>query len=304
MVVLRSCKLNVVKIYPLSDVITRRTISREVLRLNAQDPSTTARRVRIHQLVISGVIQSELISDYETPTKTSETLVERNGMQQNTKLTKEQKAIIIGTLLGDGHLESQTAGKTYRLKIEHSLSQKYYVDWLYQKLENWVLTPPKVKTKIVHGKQYINYGFQTISTASFRFFGQSFYTNRQKLAPKMMRKLLTPLALAVWFMDDGSIKSRHHKALILNTQCFDAASLQRLQVALLENFRIQTIQRKQKEGRQIYILSKSVDQFLTIIRPYVLKGMEYKLGKSRVNTIAKTVTEAYKGRLSMDGNHT
>ena len=35
------------------------------------------------------------------------------------KLTDIQKSILIGTLLGDGHLETQDEGKTYRLKIEH-----------------------------------------------------------------------------------------------------------------------------------------------------------------------------------------
>ena len=52
------------------------------------------------------------------------------------KLTDRQREIIIGKLLGDGHLETQNKGKTYRLKIEHSIKQREHVDWLYSNLKN------------------------------------------------------------------------------------------------------------------------------------------------------------------------
>src|SRR3990167_5439054 len=140
-------------------------------------------------------------------------------MSHTFKLTREQKSIIVGNLLGDGHLETQTKGKTYRLKIEHSISQKAYVDWQYQKLANLVGTPPRVNLKSLTGKVSQNYKFDTLSSSSLRFFGQSFYQDGKKKIPRIIKKLLTPLALAVWFMDDGSIKSNQHRALILNTQC-------------------------------------------------------------------------------------
>jgi hypothetical protein len=47
-------------------------------------------------------------------------------IKKNLKLTKKQRGIIVGLLLGDGHLETQNNGKTYRLKVEHSLEQKDY----------------------------------------------------------------------------------------------------------------------------------------------------------------------------------
>ena len=198
------------------------------------------------------------------------------------KLTKVQRSIIVGNLLGDGHLESQTNGKTYRLKIEHSISQEAYVNWQYQKLANLVGTPPRVKLKSLTGKVSQNYKFDTLSSSSLRFFGQSFYQDGKKKIPRIIKKLLTPLALAVWFMDDGSIKSNQHRALILNTQCFDESDLKKLQQALAENFGIETVLRKQKEGKQIYILSQSVEKFIEIISPYLLSSMKYKLGMTNL----------------------
>jgi len=52
--------------------------------------------------------------------------------KNNLRLNKKQKDIIVGLLLGDGHLETQNSGKTFRLKIEHSINQKEYVDMLYK----------------------------------------------------------------------------------------------------------------------------------------------------------------------------
>lgn len=201
-------------------------------------------------------------------------------MSYQFKLTKVQKSIIVGNLLGDGHLESRTNGKTYRLKIEHSISQKAYVDWQYQQFVNLVGTPPRVKLKSRYGKTSQNYEFSTLSSSSLRFFGQSFYRDGKKKIPLIIKKLLTPLALAVWFMDDGSIKSNQHRALILNTQCFSESDLKKLQQALVENFGIETALRKQKEGKQIYILSQSVEKFIEIISPYLLPSMKYKLSFS------------------------
>ena len=48
------------------------------------------------------------------------------------KLTESQKEVLIGILLGDATLETQNNGRTYRIKIEHSLKQKAYAEHLYE----------------------------------------------------------------------------------------------------------------------------------------------------------------------------
>ena len=192
------------------------------------------------------------------------------------KLTDQQGEILVGLLLGDGHLETQNQGRTFRLKVEHAISQKEYTDWLYGYFKNISLTKPQLKLQMVAGKMREKYWFSTISTGTLRFYGQLFYVNRKKVVPKMIAKLATPLSLAVWFMDDGSLKSKHHKARIINTQCFDDMSLQRLQ-EMLEKFGIKTTLRQQKEGKQIYIPSTEIEKFIALIKPYIHPTMEYKI---------------------------
>ncbi|TAN33641.1 hypothetical protein EPN28_02450 [Patescibacteria group bacterium] len=201
--------------------------------------------------------------------------------KKGLKLTKVQREILVGTLLGDSHLSNHNSGVAYRLMVQHGLSQKAYVDWIYDKFKDWVITPPKIKDQTVNGKLYKKYWFNTVSHPALRFYAAQFYRGREKTVPKLIHRWLTPLGLAVWFMDDGSIKSNHHRALILNTQCYSDICLRRLRRVLSNKYKIATKLRKQKEGKQIYLLASSVQEFVNIIRPYIIPKMEYKLGKLR-----------------------
>lgn len=207
--------------------------------------------------------------------------------KQELSLNQNQRGILVGLLLGDGHLETQNDGKTYRLKIEHSAVQAKYVNWLYEQFKLWVLTSPQEKTKVVNGKTTQNYWFNTISHAGFRFYAQQFYGGKKRIVPKMIYKLLTPISLAVWFMDDGSIKSKEHKAIILNTQCFSTIDINRLRSALVKNWEIESQIRKQAEGLQILIVGDSAIRFAKIIIPYLLPEFYYKLGKIGLTLLPK-----------------
>ncbi len=196
---------------------------------------------------------------------------------KSVTLNKQQREILVGTILGDGHLETQNQGRTFRLKVDHSINQKEYAEWLYAKFKNLTLTGLQLKQQVVNEKQYQKYWFSTISVGAFRYYGQLFYVRNKKVVPQIISKLVTPLSLAVWFMDDGSLKSKAHRARIINTQSFDAVSLQRLQDMLLKKFNIKTTLRNQKEGMQLYIPSTEIEKFVTLVRPFIIPSMEYKI---------------------------
>ena len=197
--------------------------------------------------------------------------------KKKLKLTQRQRQIIIGKILGDGHLETQNNGKTYRLKVEHSIKQKEYVDWFYQEFKEWILAKPKKKRKIRNGKLSYNYWVNTLTSGSFRFYAHQFYKDKKKIIPKLIHRWLTPLSLAVWFMDDGSIKSKNHKARIINTQGFEKKEVLRLMSALKSKFGIQSKLRKQKDGYQIMILSENADEFAMLIKNHLHPSMKYKI---------------------------
>lgn len=212
---------------------------------------------------------------------------EIEAYKKTLKLTEAQRSIIVGTLLGDGHLETQNGRKTFRLKIEHTNSQKAYSAWLYQQLQEWVRTPLATKQKKLGDTVVTHDWFQTLSVSQFRFYGLQFYDEQgRKKVPKFIRKLLTPLALAVWFMDDGSAKSKNHRALILNTHCFSRREIGILQEALEKRYKIESNIRTRKDGLQLLITGQHAERFTEIIAPHMLPSFRYKLG-ALVNTMPK-----------------
>ncbi len=201
-------------------------------------------------------------------------------LKKSLVLTKRQQEIIVGTLLGDGHLETQDKGETYRLKIEHCGAQNEYLVWLYRELKSWIPSTPY--TKVKNGKVYV--GVRTYSHEAFRSFGRIFYQEGKKIIPTVVEKLFTPLSLAIWFMDDGSLKSTRHQTYVIHTLGYGRDELEGIQSILKNKFDLQTSLHKQK-GKywRLYIQSQSAKKFKELIKPHILPSMKYKLG----NTLPK-----------------
>jgi len=203
---------------------------------------------------------------------------EIEGKKKHLKLSQKQRDILVGLLLGDGHLETQNDGRTYRLKIEHSINQREYVDYLYKEFKNWCNQDPKVKNR---GGKTDSYYFTTYSHGSFRFYGQQFYPKGKKVIPDIVSKLISPIGLAIWFMDDGSLKSKHHSTYVLHTLGYTKMDLERMKDVLKRKFSIDSRLHKQKDRYwRIYILSESSNMFRKLVEKYIVPSMRYKLGNT------------------------
>ena len=184
-------------------------------------------------------------------------------------LTQEQKSIIIGSILGDGYLRIVPGRKNAFLEINHSISEKDYVDWKHQELKNLVKSPPKARKG--KGKR-IAYRFFTKQHPEITKLYQEFYQDREKVIPNFK---LNPLIIAVWFMDDGS---KSYRTYYLNTQCFDYQSQQRLIQMLKEQYGIESSLNRDKEYYRLRIKQSSAKRFKKSIQNYIIPTMEYKLG--------------------------
>lgn len=181
-------------------------------------------------------------------------------------LTKEQKDILIGSILGDGAMRKKTHAL---LEINHSYTQREYVDWLYHKFQNYVDTPPKMRRS--NGKR-IAYRFTTKSLPEFTQFYNAFFLEKRKIIPNLL--VLSPLTLAVWYMDDGS---RCDTDIYLNSQQFTQEEQKKLIALLYRQFSVKASLNKDKEYRRIRIKKESVSIFMNIISPYIIPSMRYKL---------------------------
>ena len=88
---------------------------------------------------------------------------------------------------------------------------------------------------------------------------------------------LTPLSMAVWFMDDGSRKSSQCRGLYLNTQSFSASEVETLQAVMRRDVGVETSVRQQRDGLQIYVPAPSTPEMGSFISKEILPSMRYKL---------------------------
>ena len=191
-------------------------------------------------------------------------------------MSDRQKQILVGMLLGDAHLERQRGALLARLKIEHALAQSAYVEWKYQEWREWVRTLPKARVRRNRlGTSSTNIGFSTLSHVDLEEFRLLFYRDHRKVVPKDLE--LTPLSMAVWFMDDGSRKSSQCRGLYLNTQSFTSAEVALLQAVIRRDVGVDTTVRRQRDGLQIYVPAPSASAMGAFIANDLLPSMRYKL---------------------------
>jgi hypothetical protein len=211
------------------------------------------------------------VGDYETQAEMSWDFkpMRRRILKQELVLSEFQKQVLTGYLLGDGHIETWRNSQVARLKVEQGLAQKEFVNWLFEVFGEFVKTPPKLKPKSVY--------FNTLSSYQFYVFHRMFYLNGKKIIPNDLDLLLTPISLAIWFMGDGSVKSRETNGRIINTHTFTEVEINKTCLLLKEKFALQVSIRRQKDGLQIYISAKSAITFNDLIAKHVLPSFYYKL---------------------------
>lgn len=209
--------------------------------------------------------------------------------KQTLELTPIHHEVVVGLLLGDACLETQNAGRTYRIKFEQSKEHEPYARHVYSLWKEWVLTAPRDKrSKASNGTITTNVAFQTVSHRAFSAYGQGFYPNGgRKKVPEMIGQWLTPRGLAYWFMDDGSLKSAQSKGVVLNTHAFGLDEVERLIEILRGAFRLQASVRQQSDGHQIYVSGRSYEDLIELIGPYVIKEMRYKVPQARRTPLPK-----------------
>jgi hypothetical protein len=60
------------------------------------------------------------------------------------KLSKEQHEVLVGILLGDANLQTESQGRTYRLRVTQVEQNREYLFALYEIFKPLVTTPPRL----------------------------------------------------------------------------------------------------------------------------------------------------------------
>lgn len=185
-------------------------------------------------------------------------------------LTQRERSIIIGCLVGDGYMRIVPGRRDAFLEINHSIKAREYVDWKFSELRRICLSPPIERSSGSNDRRA--YRFNTIQMEELTKLYLQFYRIGKKTVPKGLH--LDPLALAVWYQDDGS-KSRSSD-VYLNTQQFSLLE-QKYLLHQLRELGVRARLNKDKQYYRVRILKDSIPLFMKTIQKYVVPSMHYKL---------------------------
>lgn len=203
--------------------------------------------------------------------------------KDHLQLTAMQRSFMIGSLLGDGTMRIGKGAINANFKVEHGLRQKDYVMWKYSLLKNFVSTEPKESYRYDEsGERYKkSWWFRTVrhpllTNIYHRFYIGDGYRTGRKIIPKDIGNDLTPLALAVWIMDDGSYeKGRIH----ISTYSFELLEICLLLNILQKQYGIlMRSYRDRDKGYCIYSNQEQTKKLIQAICPYIIPSMRYKIG--------------------------
>ncbi|MEK7178287.1 MAG: hypothetical protein AAB721_01360 [Patescibacteria group bacterium] len=187
--------------------------------------------------------------------------------KRKIKVTDLQRSMIVGTILGDGHVLKTTMG--YCLRLKHSLKQRELLKWKYDILNN-IATPIKVYKDSCY--------FRTVTHPVFSEYRKMFYDeNKSKRIPSNLINVINQVALATWIMDDGTNELGYSKSLRINTQCFSLTEHKKLQQILQVKFGIISTLNKDKDMYRLRIAKSSMDKLISLVNPYIIPSMLYKL---------------------------
>jgi recombination protein RecA len=201
-----------------------------------------------------------------------------------------------GTLMGDGSLSPTRSGHGARFRYSHGQKQTAYADWKASLFANLG------SSRHVRADGVVTYDFAPMpELAPLR---QGVYVDKEKVLDDDYLKHLSPLSLALWYMDDGHFAIRS-KGLQKRTAgltgraeiCIEAmepATRERLVAYLADTWgiRAKLIARGVAKKAVLVFDNAETAKLQALIAPFVHPSMEYKL------------LPAYRGRFAVEPHFT
>ena len=188
--------------------------------------------------------------------------------------------LLIGSLLGDACLN-----KDGRIEIWHCEKQKEYTLWLMNLYKKYFKV--KYRERVCKDKktdrEFNQVGFCVSSTKRLKLLRTYLYCPQKCFNMKQLKKL-SPLGLAIWYMDDGClsfIKDKQHqikaRQLILNTQAYSFEEQEMFVTYFKEVWDIECHIHIDHNSYRLWMNSTEGTKLLSIISPYMPPCMYYKV---------------------------
>jgi recombination protein RecA len=198
------------------------------------------------------------------------------------RLSSQQWQVVLGSLLGDGDLSPNRRDRDgVRFRLGHGLQQRDYLDWKVSLLAN--ISCSRRQTERACFADFT-------SLPELGELQRTVYLGGgKKVITEEYLKALTPLALAIWYLDDGSLSvrsaGRQQRTLggsgrvALRVEAMSEGSRNRLVDYLRDNYGFDVSWRLAGARREAVLTfsTQSSRKFLSLVAPYVHPSMDYKL---------------------------
>lgn len=216
------------------------------------------------------------------------------------KINNELIEVILGCLIGDASINSNyRENSDYRtIHFVQGIKQSDYFDYKKQLFGDYFIDGG---TKISGYGSTIRFGTLKSNLALNKLIHNVCTVNGKKVITEKWMDMMTPISLAFWYMDDGSIQNRENNRLgeriRIATQGYSYEENLLFQKMLKEKFNIDSTigDKATYKGYTIILDVENTDKFCNLIAPYICDSMKYKLPKKYENR------ECYFKNVTFDG---
>lgn len=203
-----------------------------------------------------------------------------------TKFNKESRNLLIGLLLGDG-----TISNNFVFKIAHCEAQKDYLEWKIKQLKEHGIRNNGIKSYIK--TKGFNHGvpvyYTQLNIVPFiKVLRRVVYKDKKIIGNRKLLNRLSPLEIAIWYMDDGHINIRRskdgkiHGFYIKISTCEPKDEVQTIIDYFKEQWNINFYmfhEGKHKDSYSLCCGTKEGLKFIDLVKPYVeqVPSMKYKI---------------------------
>lgn len=204
-------------------------------------------------------------------------------------MNRKIRGLLVGTLLGDSSIH--TTPYNCLFQFTHQIKQKDYALYKGEQLSHAFkrkTMPRYYKSTTAYGE--VEYYKFSLSHKYFNYLHRIAYPKGKKYFSRKLLNYLTPQGIAWWYMDDGGLGRKDPNAeMRISTYC----SLEEIEIIIsyfLEVWSIKGNKRFSKKTQSYYLAFgyKEAKKFETLIQPYILPILEYKLPSFYVARVLDT----------------
>jgi len=205
----------------------------------------------------------------------------------------EFKGAVIGMVLGDGCIPKLMEGRnTQHLQLAHRSADREYAEYKKSLLSFLNETKITESSNTANGITYPCVVVRTLSHPFYNSLYEHMYYDGRKTVTEHVMKCITPLGLALWYMDDGILAGEMGwRNPFICSHNFNQVENELMCRMIHKKFGItfRAIKKNVKDKTYYWmrLRRKDRDKFFDIIREFVPECMRRKIDPSVKNVIKK-----------------